>query len=66
MQKGKKVIFTFKADSKVDIDKLMNLIQSNKNRLLFTQSATPYLTYKLGEAEKIDINLFKDLLGQLI
>ncbi len=53
-QKGKNLVLTFLPDSQADIVKLTNAISKRTGRLLFTNGAVPYLTYKL---DNDDVNL---------
>lgn len=51
-QKGLNIILTFRADAPVDPDKLMQTIQLNPARLIFTMSQTPYITIRAYKNEK--------------
>lgn len=65
-QKSKNIIITYKNDSKIDMDKIQNLIKEYNNSLLFTSTPTKYLTLKLDAILQNEIiRKIKILLQQL-
>lgn len=66
VQKQLNIIITFKADAKVEPEKLTSIINKYSNRLLFTAAQNPYITYiSKDNIVNNDIIVLRDILKDL-
>ena len=49
--KQQRLLITFKADAKVDVDRLTQLVTKEAGKVLFTMASNPYLTCRVAEGE---------------
>jgi len=54
-QKDNSVIFQYAKGAKVNLEVLSKLMDKYKRKLMFTASASPYITYKITNVAKSDL-----------